>query len=722
MSAGVTRLFSLFRRPSIESQVLAADCGYVCISGLLKILGAPLDVDEVKEAIGQTARGLSLKQIRDGLRGLGLASEVIRFDKRRSDAYPAPGILLLSRGHYIVIRRRRGTSFEIFDPNLGWTWIPQARLSRNTDGLGIIASTSSMPRPVSPRRVAGEDWRVTAQILRHYLTSLGLFGVALAILGQLVVLALPLISKFSIDAIGQQNLQAGPMMVAIGFVLMSALSALIAVTGNLVWSHIGRRVSRSFSKAIFDHFAKQPLDWYERYRPANVQAKLSAIEAHNAFALDALRSVAATTVSVIVGVVAIFFVSPWLMAPGILALALSITLDLALNRTESERTSARLESAQRRQAFTLEAIAFLPMFARYGALKEGRHRFAVLSARAADHETKLASLRSWKTLLTGTVRACETLLFVSLAALFMSKGNYSLGLFVAAGAYKDLLAQSIGDLFQLRQRHRLLSTQKHYTRDFEATQPHAFPRPGRIKRPQIEMDNVDFRYGSLDPLVLQSFSLVVAEGDCVVLRGPSGCGKSTVARLICGLNQPTRGSVTIDGAAPDATSDGFASVLQNDRLLTGTIRDNITMFRRGTRDEDVYAALEVAGCLEFVLSLPMRLNTVVSDAQSGLSGGQRQRLLLARAALKKPSLVLLDEATASLDVETEAVVLRNFKAMGATMILIAHRPEVWRVATKVIEMEAGGILRQSICPGPVSEKSSERNKQSSFIDHGEAIS
>lgn len=687
----VRRLLDLARRPSIEPQVLAADCGYVCLSGLLKALGRPLDVAEVKAAIGETSRGLTLKQMRDGLRQLGLTAEAIRFERRRVEAYPTPSILLLSRGHYVLLHRRRGASFEVFDPQAGWAWIPQTRLTRNTDGFAITAALADgRKRLTQPRDHS--DWNVTRRVLRHYLTALGYAGVGLAVTGQLVALGLPLLSKYSIDAIAGGNLEAGPFAAAAGFMLMSALTAGIALLGNLIWSQIGRRVARSFSKSVFEHFAGHAPDWYEKHRPANVQSKLSAIEGHNSFALDALRAASTASVSLVVGVIAVFYVSPWLMIPGLLSLLLSIAVDLALNRAESERSGARLESAQRRQAFTLETLAFLPMLARYGALKEGRHRFAVLSARAADAEAKLGALRSWKTLLAGAVRAAETLLFVSLAALFMSKGQYSLGLFVAVGAYKDLLAQSISGLFQLRQRHRLLATQRHFTRDFLAWAEAPLARPRPIARAEVSLRDVAFRYGDLDSPVLNGFNLEIRQGDCAVIRGPSGCGKSTVARLICGLTRPGAGEVLVDGVPPVPGAEGFASVLQNDRLLTGTIRDNVTMLRRGVTDAEIHAALQAAACLDFVLSLPMRLETIVSDTQSGLSGGQRQRLLLARAALKRPALVLLDEATSSLDVQTEGVVLGNFRAMGATLIIIAHRPEVWAQADVVFDMDAGDIV------------------------------
>lgn len=144
--------------------------------------------------------------------------------------------------------------------------------------------------------------------------------------------------------------------------------------------------------------------------------------------------------------------------------------------------------------------------------------------------------------------------------------------------------------------------------------------------------------------------------------------------------------------------------MQSDRLIDGTIRDNVLMFRRGLPDSAVYDALRAAAVDDFVLKLPMGLDTMVAEGVTGLSGGQRQRLLLGRALPDDPRLIVLDEATSSLEVEIEASILQQLKRNGATTVLMAHRPEVWRLADRIIHWMDLAQLSQMSWPYGIALK------------------
>lgn len=195
----------------------------------------------------------------------------------------------------------------------------------------------------------------------------------------------------------------------------------------------------------------------------------------------------------------------------------------------------------------------------------------------------------------------------------------------------------------------------------------------------------------MDPWVLKDVNLDVVPGECVLLKGVSGAGKTTLIRLLCGNALPERGEVSIDTWPPTSALSSIAAVLQTDRLITGSIRDNVSFFRTVSSDEDLFNALKLVGLEAFVRALPMQLDTPVGEMLTGLSGGQKQRLLLARAALKSPKLLVLDEATSSLDVEGEALILAGLKKLGMTLIISSHRPEVWRYADKIYELHDGSL-------------------------------
>ncbi|HMJ05437.1 MAG TPA: ATP-binding cassette domain-containing protein, partial [Chthoniobacterales bacterium] len=224
----------------------------------------------------------------------------------------------------------------------------------------------------------------------------------------------------------------------------------------------------------------------------------------------------------------------------------------------------------------------------------------------------------------------------------------------------------------------------------------------QVTRGEVVFRNVSFSYGSLDRLVLNDVSFRICEGECTIIRGPSGAGKSTIAKLLSGQLEPTRGAIEVDGAPLADIMNGMAAVLQSDRLVTGTIRENIAFFRRGIADEEITEALQIAALDDFVLNLPMGLSTQVGETMAGLSGGQRQRLLIARAVLRKPKLLILDEATSSLEIEVESQIFGKLRSVGSSMLVIAHRPEVWRLADQILAVDGDGRLIDDLPDRPVS--------------------
>ena len=280
----------------------------------------------------------------------------------------------------------------------------------------------------------------------------------------------------------------------------------------------------------------------------------------------------------------------------------------------------------------------------------------------------------------------------------MGAGDFTVGGFVALGAYNQLLATAIGSLFQLHLRRRQMDVHRLQAAELLTADERFRPPSRTIERGEVCLKDVSFAYGSLDKPVLTSLNLTATPGECIIIRGPSGAGKSTIAKLIVGQLTPTAGEVAIDGLPPEGALHGMAAVLQADGLIGGSIRDNLLMYRPRLDDTELMAALEVAALDEFVRKLPMRLATQVGEGVGGLSGGQRQRLLIARALLGKPRLIILDEATSSLEVGVEARILQRLKDSGATVILIAHRPEVWALADRIYELDEAGRLTEAAAP------------------------
>jgi len=221
-------------------------------------------------------------------------------------------------------------------------------------------------------------------------------------------------------------------------------------------------------------------------------------------------------------------------------------------------------------------------------------------------------------------------------------------------------------------------------------------------RSGIELKHVFFRYQQeSSSYALRDISFSLPAGTTTALVGVSGSGKSTVADLITGLITPQQGEILIDGT-PIANSAlhlwrrGIGYVPQDAFLFHASIRDNMGWAHPGASEEEIWKALKMAAIDEFAAHLPERLNTVVGDRGVRLSGGERQRMVLARALLRKPSVLILDEATSSLDGENEKRIYQAIESLHGrlTILVIAHRLSTIRKADQIIVLDQGRIVEK----------------------------
>jgi len=220
--------------------------------------------------------------------------------------------------------------------------------------------------------------------------------------------------------------------------------------------------------------------------------------------------------------------------------------------------------------------------------------------------------------------------------------------------------------------------------------------PGKLPELQgrLEVTSAAFRYSPSEPLIFQNISFTVEAGESVAIVGRSGCGKSTLLKTICGLYPLSFGEVRVDGLplsvwGPKAIRSSYGVVLQNDDLLPGSVLENVAFFDEEIDVELAWDCLEKAAIADEVRRLPMAEHSYVGDMGSTLSGGQIQRILLARALYRRPRFLILDEATAHLDVERESRINDFLKSISVTRIVVAHRPETVAAADRVLLLQDG---------------------------------
>lgn len=216
---------------------------------------------------------------------------------------------------------------------------------------------------------------------------------------------------------------------------------------------------------------------------------------------------------------------------------------------------------------------------------------------------------------------------------------------------------------------------------------------------QLTFENVSFRYAPKTPEILKDLSFVVRPGEVVGVVGVSGAGKTTLVRLIQRLYTPEQGRVLMDGIDLGLVDTAWLRrqigvVGQDTLLFNRTVQENIAFGNAGLSMEDITRSARLAGAHEFILQLPLGYDTLIGERGSKLSGGQRARIAIARALAVNPKLLLLDEATAALDYESERAIHDNMAAIceGRTVFIVAHRLPTLRLADRILVLDAGALV------------------------------
>ena len=584
----------------------------------------------------------------------------------------------------------------------------------------------SRDRSVTATRLSRETYRRIAGMARPYRRLLGVFLVVIVVDALLGVLT-PLLAGRVVNTItaGGPDATGTVTLLAGGVALVALAEAVLSLANRWCSARVGEGLIHDMRTSVFDHVQRLPLAFFTRTQTGALVSRLNndVLGAQQAFT-STLSGVVANGVGVVV-TVAVMLTLSWQVT------LLSLLL-LPVFILPARRVGARLQEITR-ESYALNASMNTTMTERFnvsGALlvklfgrpEEETASFSGRAARVRDIGVQSAMYgRYFFVSLTLVAALAQALVYGVGGALALS-GSLDAGDVVALAL---LLTQLYGPLTALSNvRVDVMSALVSFERVFEVLdlEPSVKERPGARALPagplSVELDDVRFRYPSAQEVslaslesvavldsgpqapVLQGVSLRAAPGQTVALVGPSGAGKTTVTALVSRLYDVQSGAVRVGGVdvrdvTTESLRDAVGVVTQDAHLFHTTIRENLEYARPGATEAEVWEALRAAQVEGLVRALPEGLDTVVGDRGYRMSGGEKQRLALARLLLKDPAVVVLDEATAHLDSESEAAVQEALRGAmrGRTALVVAHRLSTVREADAIVVLRAGEVVQ-----------------------------
>ena len=526
------------------------------------------------------------------------------------------------------------------------------------------------------------------------------------IVSSLLGLVLPLVVRNLIDFVIVNKDFTNLNMVTVGLLVVFLLQALFSFTQHITLAYIGENVMADIRVSIFTHLQSLPLSFYADRRTGELVSRLT-----NDVALlqQALTTNLATLMSMmitVIGAAALLFWLDWRLTLLILIAVPIITLTMVWLGSRIRRASVDVQDAMAEVANSAEETTrgarIVKSFARE-PYEIGRFTGHVMALyHAAMHRARIHSLLSP---LIGLIASLTITAILYYGGVQVIRGNLSPGDLMAYLIYTVMIAAPIAVIAELYGQFQSaigasLRVFELLDRPSELIElPNARPLPPVVG--DVVFDDVSFKYTSATD-VINGVSFHAEPGQVIALVGPSGAGKSTLVNLIPRFYDVVEGSITIDGhdlrhVTLKSLREQIGIVPQETILFSGSVYDNIRYGRLDATRQEVVAAATAANAHRFIVEdLEDGYDTTVGEHGVKLSGGQRQRVAIARAILKNPRILILDEATSSLDSESESLVQEALVRLmsGRTSFVIAHRLSTVLNADWILVMDKGEIIEQ----------------------------
>lgn len=578
-----------------------------------------------------------------------------------------------------------------------------AELAERADA--ILADEPTHPEPTVQFDASNPDRRRFT--LRRFLGAhrLALFGAFMLVLVETLALqAGGVLTQQGID----HGITPGRTGVVVLVAVLYVVSVIIA-TGAGAWrvswtGRLGERLLYELRLRVFAHLQRLSIDFYTDERAGRLMTRMTSdIDALQQLLQDGLINFAVQGLTVVIVTIILFALEPTLALITVLVIVpalLAITLWYrAASDVAYARVRERIADVLADLSETLQGVRIVTAF--------NRRRHNVVAHRAIVRGYRDANLvTSQQGALYGPAAdllgAAAQAVVLLVGGRMVLRGDLSIGTLAAFILYLTAFFAPIQQLVQLYTTYQSGQAAVTKLRELLATEPSVQQHPNAQPLPLIdglvELDDVSFGY-SPDTPVLRDVSVTIQPGETFALVGATGSGKSTIAKLVTRFHDPTSGAVRIDGHdLRDVTIESLRRQLgvvpQEAFLFAASMRDNVAFGRPDADNDEIEAACDAVGLTDLLARLPEGLDTFVHERGVSLSSGERQLLALARAFLARPRVLVLDEATSSLDLESETVVERALDAVldGRTAIVIAHRLATAMRADRIAVVDGGRIV------------------------------
>lgn len=695
----------LFKKYICIKQHDIKDCGAACLATISKQYGLKIPISKIREVAGTDMQGTSAYGVIKAAEALGFSAKGVKAAKTEDifSEYPRPAIAHVivdgSLPHYVVIHKVTDEEIIIADPAKGIVKMkPEEFFKMWTGVLILMIPAPSFEKGDETKGLFKRFWGLI-KVQKNLLVNIFIASILVTLLGIIGSFYF----KFLLDDILPNSLDNSLLVISLAMIGLAVFKIITEFFRTLLLIHLSQNIDIPLLLGYYNHVINLPMNFFGTRKVGEIVSRFNDASKIRDAISSATLTLMIDSIMAIVGGAILYKQNPTMFFICFIPIVLYISLVLIFKKPLEDVNRATMEDNAKLTSYLVESLKGIETVKAFNGEDKVNLETEKRFIKLIKSVFKYGYVNNLQGNVKSTIKGVFGIVILWVGAYLVIKGDITIGALISFNALLAYFIEPIERMINLQptlQSAMVAADRLGEILDLESEKAKNEDKkinPTTLKG-EIEIKNVDFRYGTRQ-LVLKDINMLIRPGEKIALVGESGSGKTTISKLLMNFYTPEKGEIilntyNIKDINREALRDRISYISQEAFFFSGTIKENLQFANAEASYEEIIEVCKYAQIHDFINSLPTRYETMLEEDGSNLSGGQRQRLAIARALLRKPEILIMDEATSNLDSITEKAIEHTIEecTKDMTTIIIAHRLSTIMRCDTIYVMDKGEIV------------------------------